>query len=106
LIMAMIWMAVLSLLLFWMPLLGPLIAGFVGGITAGSGGRGLQAALIPVFVLCLILFVFSTALTGLPVVGVVFSAGLFVIMVMQSLPLLAGALLGGLLTQSDRRVTN
>lgn len=98
LVMAMIWMAVLSLLLFWMPLFGPLIAGFVGGITAGSAGRGLQAALIPVLILCLILFVFSTALTGLPVVGVIFSMGLFVVMVMQSLPLLAGALVGGLMT--------
>ena len=42
-VMAMIWMAVLSLLLFWLPLLGPLVAGFVGGRTAGSAGRGLLA---------------------------------------------------------------
>lgn len=97
LVMAMIWMAVLSLLLFWLPLLGPLIAGLVGGKTAGSPSRGLLAALIPVGILCLILFAFSTALIGLPVIGFVFSFGLFVILVFQSLPLLIGALIGGLL---------
>ena len=97
LVMAMIWMAVLSLLLFWLPLLGPLIAGFVGGQTAGSAGRGILAALIPVVILCVILFAFSTALVGLPVVGFIFSLGLFFIFVIQSIPLLAGALIGGLL---------
>lgn len=96
-IMAMIWMAVLSLLLFWLPLLGPLIAGFVGGQTAGSAGRGILAALIPIAILCLILFAFSAALTGLPVIGFLFSIGLFVALVFQSLLLLIGVIIGGLL---------
>lgn len=97
LVMAMIWMAVLSLLLFWLPLLGPLIAGFVGGKTAGSASRGLLAALIPVLILCLILSVFGTALTGLPLVGVIFGMGLFVVIIIQGIPLLIGAFIGGLL---------
>lgn len=97
LVMAMIWMAVLSLLLFWLPLVGPLIAGFVGGQTAGTAGRGILAALIPVAILCVILFAFGTALTGLPLVGFLFSVGMFFVFVMQSLPLLIGALIGGLL---------
>lgn len=96
LIMAMIWMAVLSMLLFWLPLLGPLIAGFAGGYTAGSASNGVLAALIPVFILCVLLFAFSTALTGLPVIGIVFGLGAFAIMVVQALPLLAGAIIGGL----------
>ncbi|HLQ84825.1 MAG TPA: hypothetical protein VK110_01640 [Salinisphaeraceae bacterium] len=95
--MAILWMAVLSLLLFWLPLLGPLLAGLVGGRIAGSPGRGLQAVLLPVIILCLILFVYSTALTGLPLVGIIFSVGLFTILIMQGLPLLLGALIGGLL---------
>lgn len=96
-VMAMIWMAVLSLLLFWLPLLGPFLAGIVGGKTAGSASNGLLAALIPVLILCLILFVFTTALTGLPVIGVLFGLGLFVVMVVQGVVLLIGALIGGLM---------
>ncbi|GAB3682417.1 hypothetical protein [Salinisphaera aquimarina] len=97
LVMAMIWMAVLSLLLFWLPLFGPLIAGFVGGRTAGSAGRGLLAAVLPAAVLCFLLVGFGTALIGLPVIGVIASASLFLLIVVQSLPLLAGALVGGLM---------
>lgn len=96
LVMAMIWMAVLSLLLFWLPLLGPLLAGFVGGRTAGSGSRGLLAALLPAAVLCFMLVGFGTALIGLPVVGVIASTSLFLLIVVQSLPLLLGAFVGGL----------
>lgn len=34
-IMGMIWMFIISLLLIWLPGLGPLIAGIVGGKSAG-----------------------------------------------------------------------
>ncbi|ERJ18644.1 hypothetical protein T35B1_07020 [Salinisphaera shabanensis T35B1] len=95
-VMAMIWMAVLSLLLFWLPLLGPLIAGFVGGRTAGSAGGGLLAAVLPAAVLCFVLVGFGTALAGLPLIGIIASAGLFILIVVQSLPLLLGAFVGGL----------
>ncbi len=97
LVMAIIWMAVLSLLLFWLPLFGPLIAGHVGGKTAGSPSRGLLAALIPAAVLCLLLFAFGAALSGLPLLGAIAGVSLFLLIALQSLPLLVGALLGGLL---------
>ena len=96
LVMAMSWMAVLSLLLFWLPLFGPLIAGFVGGRTAGSASRGLLAAVLPAAVLCFVLIGAGTALAGLPLIGIIASASLFLLIVVQSLPLLVGALLGGL----------
>lgn len=96
LIMAMIWMAVISLLLFWLPLAGPLIAGFVGGRSAGSAGRGLLAAVLPAAVLCFVLFGFGSALIGLPIIGAIASASLFLLIVLQSLPLLLGAFIGGL----------
>lgn len=99
LILAMIWMAVISLLLFWLPLAGPLLAGFVGGRTAGSAGRGLLAAILPAAVLCFVLVGFGTALVGLPVIGVIASASLFLLILVQSLPLLAGALIGGATAQ-------
>lgn len=96
LVMAMIWMAVLSLLLFWLPVLGPLIAGWVGGYTAASASRGLLAALIPVIILCLMLFVFATGI-GLPLVGVLAGLVLFIFLVVQGALLLIGALIGGLM---------
>lgn len=94
--MATIWMVVLSLLLFWLPLAGPLLAGFVGGRTAGNAGRALLAAVLPAAVLCFLLIGVGTALVGLPIIGAIAGAGLFVLIVVQSLPLLAGALVGGL----------
>ncbi len=39
---------VLSLLLWWLPLFGQMIAGYVGGRKAGSPNRGMLAAMIPV----------------------------------------------------------
>lgn len=95
-VMAIIWMAVLSLLLFWLPLLGPLIAGFVGGRAAGSASRGLLAAVLPTAVLCFVLLGAGTALAGLPLIGMIASASLFLLIVIQSLPLLLGAFIGGL----------
>ena len=39
---AVLWMLLISVLLFWLPFIGPLIAGFVGGKKAG-GYPGLSA---------------------------------------------------------------
>ncbi|MEM3852255.1 MAG: hypothetical protein QXP70_04570 [Methanomassiliicoccales archaeon] len=44
----------LSLMLYWLPLVGQMIAGFVGGRRAGSPWRAICAALLPVAVLFLI----------------------------------------------------
>ena len=44
---AMVWMFVLSILLFWLPVAGPLIAGFVGGRKAGSVSNAILAAILP-----------------------------------------------------------
>lgn len=93
--MAIIWMAVISLLLFWLPLIGPLLAGFVGGRTAGSAGRGLLAGILPAAVLSIMLMAIGTALTGLPVIGAIASVSLFLVILVQGLPLLLGALIGG-----------
>lgn len=96
-IMGAIWMLVLSLLLFWLPAFGPLIAGIVGGKVAGGIGAALMAALLPAFVLAGALFLLGTSLTGLPVVGAIFGASAFVLVLVQIGPLLVGALIGGLL---------
>lgn len=96
-LLAIIWMAVISLLLFWLPILGPLIAGLVGGKTAGSAGRGFLAALIPAVILALLLFLFGGLLTGIPLLGAVAAAGLFIVIIFQSPALIVGAIIGGLL---------
>jgi len=42
------WIVLLSLLLFWIPILGPAVAGYVGGRKAGTPLRAAIAALIPI----------------------------------------------------------
>ena len=97
LIMGMIWMAVISLLLFWLPAIGPLIAGIVGGKVAGGVGNGFLAALLPGLILAAALFFAGTMLTGLPIIGVVFAMSFMLLVVINIIPLLIGALIGGLL---------
>lgn len=94
---AILWMFLISLLLCWLPLAGPLIAGIVGGRTAGSIGRGFLAAIIPVVALGLWVFFFTTLLTSVPVIGMLASVGLVVMLLLYELPLLLGVVVGGLL---------
>lgn len=96
-IMGMIWMFVISLLLFWLPAFGPLIAGIVGGKIAGGVGSGVLAALLPGVLLAVALFVGGTVLTALPVVGAVIAGGGLLLYVFYIPPLLIGALIGGLM---------
>jgi hypothetical protein len=94
---AMAWMFVLSLLLFWLPVLGMFIAGLVGGRKAGSVGTALVAVLLPAVVVAGVMFLLATALTGMPVLGVIAGFGTGVLVVANVVPLLAGAVVGGLL---------
>ena len=96
-ILALIWMFIISLLLVWLPGLGPLIAGIVGGKVAGGVGPGLLAALLPGLLLAAFLFAFGSVLTAVPVVGAIFAGGGMLLYLIQVLPLLIGALIGGLL---------
>jgi hypothetical protein len=91
------WMLIISILLFWLPSVGPLIAGIVGGKKAGGVGNAIIAALLPAIVLGGLLFVFASALTGAPLIGVVAGAGAFVLVASNVGPLLIGAIIGGLL---------
>lgn len=100
LLMAMVWMALLSLALFWLPFFGPLIAGLVGGKTAGGVLRGLLAAILPAVLLGVLLFALSTTLTGLPLIGLLAGGGVALLVIFQGLPLILGALLGGLLAKN------
>src|SRR5262249_43429454 len=61
----MTWMFIISLLLFWLPVVGPLIAGLVGGRKAGGVGNAIVAVFLPIVVTGVALTVFGSALTGI-----------------------------------------
>lgn len=92
-----LWMVLISILLFWLPTFGPLIAGLVGGKKAGGVGAGIMAALLPSLIVAVLLFTFSTVLTTMPIVGAIAGMGMFVLLSLQIGPLLLGAIIGGLM---------
>ena len=94
---AVLWMFVLSILLFWLPLVGPLIAGFVGGRKAGSLGNAILAAILPGVLIGLVFFFLASFLTGIPLFGFLAGAGSLAIAFAHIGPLLLGAILGALL---------
>jgi hypothetical protein len=94
---ASLWMLVISLLLFWLPFLGPLLGGIVGGRKASGVGRALLASLVPAFVVAVLLLALGTLLTGMPLIGAVAAAGGFVLVAAQVGPMILGAILGGLM---------
>jgi len=99
------WMIIISLLLFWLPGFGPLIAGYVGGKRAGDVSHAFQAALLPMavvgVVVFLILFLFMGPLLG-PIaagIGVVAGTYIFIHLALLEIALIAGAIIGGLLAE-------
>jgi hypothetical protein len=96
-LMGMIWMFIISLLLFWLPGLGSLIAGIVGGKQAGGVMAGLMAALLPGLLVAAALFFAGTMLTTLPIVGALLAGSGLLLYIVYLPPLIIGALIGGLL---------
>lgn len=95
--MGMFWMFIISLLLFWLPGIGSLIAGIVGGKQSGGVMAGMLAALLPGILVAVALFFAGTMLTTLPVVGALLAGSGFLLYLVYIPPLLIGALIGGLL---------
>ncbi len=93
----MLWMFLVSILLFWLPGLGSLIAGIVGGVKAGGVGNALVAAIIPGLMLGVAFFFLASALTGMPLIGIIAAMGSFVMALFGLGPLLIGALIGGIM---------
>jgi hypothetical protein len=94
---AILWMFLLSILLFWLPVIGPLIAGFVGGRKAGSMGNAILAVVLPGLVFGAALFLSASLLTGVPIFGLLAGAGGVVLAFAHIGPLLLGAILGAVL---------
>ena len=91
-------MLLFSVLLFWLPLIGALIAGIVGGKKAGGIGGAILAVLLPGLILGVIFFSLASSLTGLPLIGSVAGAGGFILSMIGVGPLLLGAVIGGALS--------
>lgn len=99
---ATLWMFVLGLLLGWLPFIGPAIAGLVGGLQAGGVGNALVASILPsLMVAGFVLLI--TALLDVAWLGALLGIGLFMVLLFGSLPLIAGAWVGGAL--SNRRTS-
>ena len=97
---AIVWMFVLELLLFWIPFIGSLIAGFVGGQKAGSLGNAVIAVFLPLVIFSIVLGLLAGALLAVPLVGAFAGFGGFVFAATHVGPLLLGAVLGGLMVRS------
>jgi len=91
------WMILLSILLFWLPVVGSFLAGLVGGKKSGSLGNALLAAILPALILGALLTFVATVFTGLPIIGVVAGLGGSIFALSNVVPLLLGAFIGGLL---------
>ena len=88
-------MSILSLLLFWLPVLGPLVAGFVGGRKAGTVGGAIIAVFIPAILAAALMFFGITLLSGIPLIGALAGMGAFALACIHIGPLLLGAIIGG-----------
>lgn len=97
---ATLWMVGLGLLLGWLPFVGPAIAGFVGGLQAGGVGAAILASIIPSLLVAGAILLIS-ALFDIAWLGALLGIGVFMVLVFGSLPLIAGAWAGGVL--SERR---
>lgn len=94
---AMLWMFLLSILLFWLPFIGPFVAGFVGGRKAGTVGDAILAAILPGLIFGALLFFLGTLFTGMPLFGAIAGMGGIVLALVHIGPLLLGAILGAIL---------
>jgi hypothetical protein len=97
---AMLWMLVISLLLFWLPLIGPFVGGLVGGKKAGSVGRGLAACFLPALIFAGFVFV-VLALGGLPLSGLILGSlvggATALTILVEGFAMVCGAIVGGVL---------
>ena len=87
-------MVVITIALFFLPLVNGLIGGLVGGYKVGGWKRALGAAVLPAVVASVGLWVLIAAL-GAPVWGFVAGTALAVIILLADLGIFVGAIIGG-----------
>jgi len=92
-----LWMLLLSTLLFWLPVVGALLAGVVGGRKAGGVMAAIAAVFLPGFVMGVAFFFLASILSGMPLIGFMAGMGGLAFSLSHVGPLLLGAILGGLM---------
>lgn len=97
---AMNWMGGLALLLFWIPVLGPMVAGYVGGLKAGTIRRACAAVLVPGLLTGLMLAAGVGYLTREALWGFLAGLGGLAVSFVQVGPMFVGAILGGLTAEA------
>ena len=80
---------ILSLMLWWLPMFGQMIAGYVGGRRAGSPWKGVLAALLPVVCLYAIVTGFETGLLPSHVFGVAIAPAAIGASLTHNIPLIS-----------------
>jgi len=95
---AILWMLLISMLLFWLPVFGPLIAGVIGGKKAGGVGAAIVAVFLPAIIVGGGFFALASLFSGMPVIGVVAGLGGLTLALINVGPLLMGAIIGGILS--------
>ena len=101
-VLAAIIMLVLSVALSWLPFLGPLAAGIAGGYYAGTIGRALLAAVAPLILLGIFVWVLGAALDH-AIAGFFVGVGVTLLLVIHEAGLFIGALIGGALGYTRAR---
>lgn len=89
------WMGGMSLLLFWVPGLGPLLAGAIGGFKARRITSAVLAVFVPAVALGAMTFAAITWIWGAGW-GSVAALGTAALLLLNVGPLFLGAILGGL----------
>lgn len=95
---ATLWMIGLSILLFWLPILGPAVAGLVGGYFAGTVGRAILASLMPAVVLAALILLVG-AVVDLPLVGALAGGAIGLVILFGDVPLVLAAIVGAVVSQ-------
>lgn len=90
------WMGGLTLLLFWMPGVGPFIAGLVGGFKARTIGNAALAVFLPAVLLGVMSFA-AVAWMADAIWGALAGVGTAVFLLINIGPLFLGAILGALI---------
>lgn len=90
------WMIGLSLVLGWIPIVGPLVAGFVGGRRAGSPRAAAVAAILPALIVGALVAIVVWALPQIGFgVAALFGAAVVLWIGLQMGLVLLGAIAGG-----------
>lgn len=95
------WMVVISLALFFLPVVNGLIGGAVGGYKAGDVKRALGAAVLPAIVVTVALWIVF-ALFNAPIWGLAAGTAMGIIILLADVGLFVGAIIGGALSNAKR----